>query len=134
MQYIDWICDFEVVSKLGIIFEWFVFCWQSNFEMYEFYFEGYQCLFFDGMMYYYCVVDLFDVIELWDYLWLLMLVFQFYGLKDMVVYYDGLCDIWNWIDSDYMLVMLFGIGYNVQNEVVEMVFQIFCFWFDVCCD
>ncbi len=48
-------------------------------------------------------------------------VLQFHGLTDTAVDKDGLRDTWNWIDSDYTLVALPGVGHWVQNEAAEVV-------------
>jgi len=48
-------------------------------------------------------------------------VLQFHGLTDTAVDKDGLRDTWNWIDSDYTLVTLPGVGHWVQREGAAVV-------------
>ncbi|MEM6701545.1 MAG: alpha/beta hydrolase [Acidobacteriota bacterium] len=130
MQYIERIRDPEAVSKLGITPERLALRWQSNPDMHELYLEGYRRSFFDGMMHYYRAADMFAATEPGDYPQLPMPVLQFHGLKDTAVHHDGLRDTWNWIESDYTLVTLPGIGHNVQNEAAETVSQTLRLWLD----
>lgn len=131
MQYIERIQDPEAVAKMGITPERLARRWQEDPDMHKLYLEGYRRSSFDGMMNYYrASADMFDAAEPGEYPQLPMPVLQFHGLNDTAVHHDGLRDTWNWIDSDYTLVTLPGIGHNVQNEAAETVSKTLRLWLD----
>jgi pimeloyl-ACP methyl ester carboxylesterase len=50
-----------------------------------------------------------------------MPVLQFHGLQDTAVDKDGLRNTWDWIDADYTLVTIPGVGHWVQADASELV-------------
>jgi pimeloyl-ACP methyl ester carboxylesterase len=105
--------------------------WQHDPELHKEYLAGYRRSYFDGMINYYrAAYDEFNVTELTDRPQLKMPVLQIHGLDDRAVHHNGLRDTWNWIDADYTLVTLPGIGHNVQNEAAEVVSSTMRMWLD----
>ncbi len=105
--------------------------WEHDPEIHEEYLAGYERSSFDGMINYYrAAYDEFNVTELTPRPQLQMPVLQIHGLNDTAVHQNGLRDTWNWIDADYTLVTLPGIGHNVQNEAAEVVSQTMRLWLD----
>ncbi len=52
---------------------------------------------------------------------LTMPVLQFHGLEDVPVDKDGLRDTWNYIEKDYTLVTIPGVGHDPHHEAIELV-------------
>jgi pimeloyl-ACP methyl ester carboxylesterase len=57
-----------------------------------------------------------------------MPVLQFHGLEDMAVHKDRLRDTWNWLEKDYTLVTIPGIGHWVQRDAAELVTTTMRWW------
>jgi pimeloyl-ACP methyl ester carboxylesterase len=57
-----------------------------------------------------------------------MPVLQFHGLDDMAVHKDRLRDTWDWIDADYTLVTIPGVGHWVQRDAAELVTDTMRWW------
>lgn len=57
-----------------------------------------------------------------------MPVLQFHGLNDRAVDKDGLRDTWNWIDKDYTLVTIPGVGHDPHHDAAELVNTTIQWW------
>ena len=105
--------------------------WEHDPEIQKEYLEGYERSSFDGMLNYYrASYAQFNPKEPTKRPMLPMPVLQIHGLDDRAVDKDGLRDTWNWIESDYTLVTIPGVGHNVQNEAADFVAQQMRLWLD----
>jgi len=105
--------------------------WEHDPEIHKEYLEGYERSYFDGMLNFYRAgYSGFNPTEPTEYPQLQMPVLQIHGLGDAAVDKDGLRDTWNWINSDYTLVTLPGVGHNVQNEAADVVAKNMRSWLD----
>ncbi len=129
MRYIDRFQDPDAAK--GFSAERLASRWEHDPKMHALYLDGYRRSSFDGMLNYYrASYAQFNVTEVSDWPQLPMPVLQIHGLDDRAVHQDGLRDTWNWIDADYTLVTLPGIGHNVQNEAAEAVSSNIRLWLD----
>ncbi len=105
--------------------------WEHDPEIHKEYLQGYERSSFDGMLNYYrASYDQFNPTEATKRPQLQMPVLQIHGLDDGAVDKEGLRDTWNWIDADYTLVTLPGVGHNVQNEAADAVARNMRSWLD----
>jgi pimeloyl-ACP methyl ester carboxylesterase len=57
-----------------------------------------------------------------------MPVLQIHGLADRAVDKDGLRDTWNWIDEDYTLLTLPGVGHDPHHDAADLVNGTILWW------
>ena len=59
-----------------------------------------------------------------------MPVLMFHGLADTALHSDGLNNTWDWIDADFTLMTIPGIGHFVQQDAAEYVTKNLRLWLD----
>ena len=55
-------------------------------------------------------------------------VLQFHGLNDTALHHHGLNETWEWIDKDYTLVTIPGVGHWAHHEAADLVTDTMKWW------
>lgn len=55
-------------------------------------------------------------------------VLQFHGLNDTALHHHGLNNTWEWLDKDYTLVTIPGVGHWAHHEAPELVTDTMKWW------
>ena len=129
MQYIERIQDPDAAK--GFSPERLASRYAGEPEVEKRYREAFERSYIDGMLNYYRAnYAEFVATTIPDSPQLEMPVLQFHGLNDRAVHRDGLRDTWNWVDADYTLVTLPGVGHFVQSDAAEVVSSTIRAWLD----
>ena len=117
MQYIERIQDPDAAK--GFSPERLASRYAGEPEVEKRYREAFERSYIDGMLDYRANYAEFVATTIPDSPQLAMPVLQFHGLNDRAVHRDGLRDTWNWVDADYTLVTLPGVGHFVQSDAAR---------------